>query len=426
MKVPTLLPERRQQDLARLDATPLDARIGTYFYKQGSPYRARHANGSVGYELSVLDAEPWSADYTSDFVEELYNSLTDTIPTNTQPDLLVTVPLAINHESAHQIDTVCSQIEKAAKPLGSVAVLVWANVKYDGLAPDRTIRSIMKAAQAKTTTLYAQLKNRPRSNVHYTTGFQAGDKVAMRMSDIRYSFMAIALERARRLGYDASLPVMWIDADTTHISKNAFVSTVEALKTHAFAHPRTHFSAEWAADFAPNDISRAFILKEILERRRKATVGVSYRDNDYPEESGLAFTIDTYLKARGVNTSVPMNEAPGLVHAYAANVCTGAPERVEPYDFFADVAQARLTISGRRVIDLVSTHGTAGLAMMHDNTGRYVPWCNTSTAKKVPLAVVTPDMAVHGHQDVLTMLPPASARRMDYIAQRLWGTTTPT
>ncbi len=400
-------------------------RIGAYLYKQGSPYRAQQSNGSIGYELSVLEAEPWAADYSSGFVEELYGSLTDTKPTTIQPDLLVTVPLAINHESPRQIDAVCSQIEKAAKPLGSVAVLMWANIKYDSLASDRTIRSATKSAQAKTANLHAQLKNRPRSNVHYTTGFQAGDKVAMRMSDIRYSFMAVALERARRLDYTASLPVMWVDADTTHISKNAFTSTIEALETHAFAHPRTHFSAEWAAGLAPNDISRTFILQEILERRRKATMGVNYRDNDYPEESGLAFSIDTYLKARGVNTIVPMNEAPGLVHAYAANVCAGAKARVEPYDFFADVARATLTISGRRVVDTVAAYGHTGLAMMRDNTGRYVPWCDTSTNKKVPQTAITPTMAMQGYHDLIPTLLPATARRMHAIAQRIWGDTNP-
>jgi hypothetical protein len=422
MKVPPCLPEWRQQDLHRLESTPLGARIGAYLYKQGSPYGARQSNGSAVYELSVLEGEPWAADYSSEYVDELHRSLTELKPSSTQPDLLVTVPLAVNHESPRQIDTVCEQIEKAAQPLGSVAVLMWANTKYDGLASDRNIRNLVKRAQLKTADLRSQLNHRPKSNVRYITGFQAGDKDVMRMSDIRYSFMAVALERARRLGYSASLPVMWIDADTTHISKNTFTSVTDALSTHAFAHPRVRFSAEWATDLPPNDVTRTFVLQQIIERRLRAIKGVNYRDADYPEESGLAFTLDTYLKARGVNTSSPMNEAPGLVHSYAANVSTGTKQRVEPYDFFADVADSTLNISGRRILDMVASYGFDGFTMMRQNSGRYVPWCDTSKICWDDfMPTITPAKAINDFRYELDILPQASVHRMQQIAKRLWN-----
>lgn len=420
MKTPPHLPEATQHILAQLEATPLSNRIGAYLYQHGSPYRARQNGSSLSHDLWLLGSSGVATEYSSTFVDGLHDSITEVRPTSTEPDLLVTVPVAIQSETPEQIDVLCGQIEKAARPLGNVSVLLWANMKYDGMLPDKKIRGLVKDAAKKTNALHSQLKSRSRTNVHYMTGFQTGDKVAMRMSDIRYSFMAVMLERVRQLGHSAALPVMWVDADTTHLSKNAFSGVVDALETHAFAHPRVAFSAEWAATMPANDTTRTYILQQLLERKRRKHFGVNYRDTDYPEESGLAFTIDTYLKARGVNTGAPMNEAPGLIHNYAARVSAGAPGRIEPYAFFKDVADAELIASGRRVLDMVAVYGYEGFEMVRENTRRYVPWCDTTAKQQALQTVITPEMALRGYDELLAALPADQQHRIKLTAERLW------
>lgn len=421
MKTPAHLPEATQHTLAQLEAAPLSHRIGVYLYEHGSPYRAKQNGSSLTNDLWLLGNSEVAPEYSSKFVEALYSSIGEVRPTPAEPDLLVTVPVAIQNETPNQIDVLCRQIEKAARPLGNVSVLMWANMKYDGMLPDKKIRGLVKDAGKKTANLQAQLHARPRTNVRYMTGFQTGDKAEMRMSDIRYSFMAVMLERVRQLGHSAALPVMWVDADTTHLSKNAFTGVVDALETHAFAHPRVAFSAEWAANLPPNDTARTFMLQQLLERKRRKHYGVNYRDIDYPEESGLAFTIDTYLKARGVSTSAPMNEAPGLIHNYAARVSTGAPGRIEPYAFFKDVADAQLIASGRRVLDMVAAYGYDGFEMVRENTRRYVPWCDTTAKQQALQTAITPEMALRGYDELLAALPAAERHRTMLTAQRLWN-----
>lgn len=404
------------------DAWPLDERIGAYQLLHPTPERSKQSH-TISWEAAQLEGIDNLSRYTSPYTSKLYKGLTEYSDDTDTPDLTVTIPVAVNHEEPERIASACEQIEKAAKYLRKVEVLVWANAKYKFIDFDTTVENKRRtyASADKSYAVLQDLLGRRRSNVRYVSGLQIDQSSKMRMSDIRFSYMSVLLARARKRNYPASHPVMWVDADTTFMSRQTFSNMIQLLGKVPFAHPTVHFSAEWSSFPPRTDTERGFILDEIIERNWLKT-HVPTLDNAYPEESGMTFTLDTYLKANGVNTKASMNEAGSLISRYYQRQSVSFDPETTPKDCLAYDPTTKITLSGRRAISLVRNHGSVGLGAFRESAfGSYCLWCDMNSSQQTcSERQLSAQGILNIHRNKLSAMTDTQSKRMEQLAARLW------
>ena len=412
-------------DLPVQDSWPLAERIGAFFLLNSSPEKGKHPRGMY-WEADQLQGVDHLERFRSGYVDRVAKDLIDYDPRDMEvPDMTVTVPLAIHHEKPQQIAKMCEQIEKAAKALNKVQVLVWANAKYRFMDFDTTVKNKRRAhvaAEKNYRVLQGLLRER-HTNVHYLSGLQVDKTSAMRMSDIRFTYMAVLLARARKRNYPADHPVMWVDADTTFMSRGTFPSIMRLLGSTPFAHPIVHYSAEWAAGTPPTDTARAFVLDEIIQRHWLKSNPPTL-DSDYPEESGLTFTLDTYLKANGVGTRGSMNESGSLIAGYAHRQSAAYDTSGKPGDCLSYDTSSKITLSGRRAIGLVRNHGFVGLGTFRmSSAGPYYLWSEMSEEQQTCSdRHISPDTVLNIENSKLRAMTSAQRAHIEHLAARLWST----
>jgi hypothetical protein len=226
-----------------------------------------------------------------------------------KPALTVCIPLAINREDPAALGRALDVLAKAQRQFGKpVDVIIWANAKY---ATDPEQAAAAETAALHYAALRERLAARSAQGLHIRTALQVLPEPEATMSKLRANYMdAVAVDaEVRDLGYDH--PVMWVDADVTGLSRHVFEqieSGVRDFKSMLVRPYATHYSIDWAAGQPLSEAdtpTRAVAISEIMRRQEKRHSGRM----GYPEESGFAFAVGTYLLLGGINTSDPINES---------------------------------------------------------------------------------------------------------------------
>lgn len=221
------------------------------------------------------------------------------------PSMTVCIPIAID-EGVENIAATLTQVAKSAKNLdGATEVILWVN--HDHTAPDVDESFIEVLNLAKSHT---------NDRIHFSAALDIIPDDARTMSRIRTDMMNALIVRAEQNDYPVNHPVLWLDADTTFIAKNAFSKICEdasSCPVPAFHQPQLNWSADWIDPTSPLDtVTKAFIVDE-LQRRAEAK-STKKMHGSYLEEPGMFFPLDAYILAGGCDLEYAVEESHGLIH----------------------------------------------------------------------------------------------------------------
>jgi hypothetical protein len=286
----------------------------------------------------------------------------------------ITIPVAILNED---INIVVSTIEQLKRSHGNndqpIDIIIWANAKYT--ESDRS--DVEENASKSYVEMVEKLHVIGDEKLRIKTALQLIPKEEFSMSQLRSNYMdAVTLDSLKR-GYGFNHPVMWVDADTTRISKDVIQSLALPLVNNEalFTHANLQFSVDWSPDTLPgelDDATKAIILNEMQRRQRKA-LSEDGKDGGYVEESGLAFSIGVYLNAGGMDKTDPISESGRLILKVVKARDTGylnekgvIPASLDEYNgmFYEEVKHvksARMAVSARRHYEVAKEQGAGGL-----------------------------------------------------------------
>ncbi len=299
--------------------------------------------------------------------------------------LTACVPLAICHEAPDTIRTLLGQVQKSQKALNEpVEVLFWANANYTpGSESEVTASAHASYEQLRTIT-----KEFASDGIRIDTALEIVPKEDFSMSKVRQHYMDALVAKAVATNMPVQHAVMWLDADTTFLSKNCFSEVVEWADEPAvgFFHPDIDYSASWAAGQLIDSLdiaSKAFVADEVQRRelRKDAYETNAVTPFEYVDEPGLSFSLMTYLLSGGVNPSYPIDETEMLFRKLRINrelpiMDTLAEDYAAVFDEEIDTRppinewnrNARVIVSGRRIYEQAKKHGIAGLATSRTNS----------------------------------------------------------
>jgi len=277
------------------------------------------------------------------------------------------VPVAILTENP---DTLADVIEKvSATAESSVDVVVWANAKYSSDNEDE----VKAEAQRNYDYLVDKLQKIDNDDLRIQGGLQILPEDELFMSVIRSNYMdAIAIDSVKQ-GYGFDHPILWVDADTTFISKGVVRNIASSVRNHDayIVHANSLLTVDWASGRPLGELDDATKAVAVNEIRRRQL----YREDDpdkfpgaYIEESGFAFALGIYLKTDGVKTSTAINESGWIVENIVANEIIDGPmfpERLQGHDkktnMFKLIRSAKLGTSARRHYELAKESGATAL-----------------------------------------------------------------
>jgi hypothetical protein len=286
----------------------------------------------------------------------------------------VAIPVAILNED---IGTIVSTIEKLKRSQGHsekpVDVVIWANARFS----NDNKGDVEEVASKSYAQLVDGLHELGDEKLRIKTALQLISDDKFSMSQLRSNYMdAIALDSLDK-DYGFNHPVMWVDADTTSISKDTIESLAEPLlKNEAlFTHADLRFSVDWSPNTLPSEMDDATKAVIVNEMQRRQTKALSNKGNDggYVEESGLAFSIGVYLNAGGVDKTDPINESAMLIRKATAVREAGfmsekgiIPASIDDcngrfIDTVKHVKSARMAVSARRHYEVAKVKGAEGL-----------------------------------------------------------------
>lgn len=314
---------------------------------------------------SSFDADDYN-DYLSanhDLLRPLGTALDDI------PAMTVCVPIAID-EGMGNIAATLRQITKSAKNLeGSAEVILWVNHNYSAPDVEHGFDEILSLANLHTN-----------GKVHFSAALDIIPDDARTMSRIRTDMMNALIVRAEQNDYPVNHPVLWLDADTTFIAKNAFSKICEdasSCPVPAFHQPQLNWSADWIDPTVPLDTAtKAFIVDE-LQRRAEAK-SVEKMRGSYLEEPGMFFPLDAYILAGGCDLEYDVEESHGLIHGlntipmsklvseYYADRYAALSDNRRGHNSFGHPTRKlspdiRIHTSGRRIREELGRYGLAAL-----------------------------------------------------------------
>jgi hypothetical protein len=287
-----------------------------------------------------------------------------------RPSLTICIPIALLGEDQSTIDRVLDTVHRSQQTFDKpVQVLLWTNAPSD---PPST----------RLTERYQNMRDSLQrfvgTDLHIKTALQILPEQGSSISQIRSDAMEAAAIDAMRAGQDSDYPVLWLDADTTYLSSNSLVAITEALHNREalFVHATEHFTTEWAAGqpMSERDVAtRAIMVSEIHRRKYDRAMKKAGKRMGYPEESGLAFAIGTYLQLGGVNTRDDVNESSTLLSYARSLVHEGRPDRTrsrkttdELYPGNAGIIEylpaVKMGLSARRLYEAAVSHGARGIS----------------------------------------------------------------
>lgn len=233
------------------------------------------------------------------------------------PDCTVCVPIAIMGENQESVLRTVESIKRAQQASGRpVELILWANAKH-GEDSETDSAEIDTVARNRYETLKTELADLAGDGLRIQTALQINDKDTT-ISRVRANYMDAVAMQAVQKGYGYEHPVIWLDADTTALSKNALADLADGVRRFdsKFVHADSRWSIDWADGplVEQDDATKAVALNEI---RRRQLVRMNKREHviqgAYTEEWGLAFAMGTYLEAGGVDTSEASNESMNLI-----------------------------------------------------------------------------------------------------------------
>lgn len=314
--------------------------------------------------------------------------------TEQKPEMTICIPVALLAEDQATIDHTLDAINESQKQLGKpVEVILWTNVVTPKPEAKPSLRQRVKERRmaAKAEKRYQELRSSllqfDHTDLQIKTAFQALPEEEFSISKIRSNYMEAAAINAHRNDYDPSHPVLWLDADITYMTKNTLPvlnNKLRAGKT-MFVHADERFTTEWA-DGKPmserDPATRAIMIDEIHRRRFAKMAKKQGKHVGYVEESGLGFTLDTYLNLGGVNTNDAVNESSNLIAHGGQLLISGEVTRypepsartaarlpLEIEGLLEYVPSVRLGLSARRRLGKVQERGAKGLWRVDQASG---------------------------------------------------------
>ena len=346
------------------------------------------------FDSTLLTTPPETSSATLNRIRH-YQSLLEPIGhEKVDRPLTICVPLALS-ESIDTVKHLFEQIDKSAKRIpGGVEVIVWANARSSGDT------SATAKAEARYADLRQVLDERESESVSVSTALDLIDESRGKfsMSKLRSAYMDALVGRVLDHNLRIDQPVLWLDADTTYISPDVFSGIQHQLNKNVlgFCHPDVDYSTEWTHGQSTEDIdmaSKVLIADEIARRASKrAAVGhhSAVAERRYPEESGLSFTMASYLLAGGVDRVDPINESVGLIARFedfffsTPGQLSHIPEQLgRMYNFTAEDMKhtsespmgvrwlngAKIQLSGRRIYEEMKVSGPSSLRSRESSVG---------------------------------------------------------
>jgi hypothetical protein len=264
--------------------------------------------------------ERFAAERGADAIESNYSLLEDIGVQDSneeKPDCTVCVPIAIMGEGQESVLSTVGSIKRAQQSSGRpVELVLWANAKRS-VSSGADNAEIDTVSRDRYETLKTELAGLAGDGLRIRTALQINDPDTT-ISEVRANYMDAVAMQAVQKGYGYEHPVIWLDADTTALSKNALKDLADGVRK--FDSKFVHADSRWSVDWADrplaeqDDATKAVALNEI---RRRQLVRMNKSEHviqgAYTEEWGLAFAMGTYLEAGGVDTSDASNESMNLI-----------------------------------------------------------------------------------------------------------------
>lgn len=285
------------------------------------------------------------------------------------PSMTVCIPIAID-EGVENIAATLTQVAKSAKNLdGATEVILWVNHNHTAPDVDESFIEVLNLAKPHTN-----------DQIHFSAALDIIPDDARTMSRIRTDMMNALIVRAEQNDYPVNHPVLWLDADTTFIAKNAFSKICEdasSCPVPAFHQPQLNWSADWIDPTSPLDtVTKAFIVDE-LQRRAEAK-STKKMHGSYLEEPGMFFPLDAYILAGGCDLEYAVEESHGLIHGlntlplndqisdyYASRYAALSDDNPNQKSFGRPTRKLspdiRIHTSGRRIREELGRYGLAAL-----------------------------------------------------------------
>ena len=222
------------------------------------------------------------------------------LPTGEIPDITVCIPVALFGENINSLELAVRKVIQANQNTRP-NIIVWINYFPDRYTDDRP-------SNEQISEKYDNMKK--------VLGIIAGSQTSITfkldaipgifsMNQVRQNMMDGVVGLAQEKNYPLNHPISWIDADATDIEPGYFdhiareTSESDAYTLYA---PTINYSTGWYSgeieDADPN--TRLFVVHEALRRAIAEKRGNSLKNNRYLEESGLAFSLETWLASGGL------------------------------------------------------------------------------------------------------------------------------
>lgn len=223
--------------------------------------------------------------------------------------LTVTIPVAVLSEDFDSLKHTLEEITKAQERMGQpVNVVIWANAFYKGI---RQEKKVVGDAKSRFETMKNMLRDFSTDNVRIRPAL-ATYKGKVHMANVRKDYMEATGLMLAEEGNGFMHPVLWLDADTSHLSKDAFSGIKHAVEKGEtlYPHLRLKFMIDWTdAPLSQADNATKAVAVDEINRR------LAYRGHDdkgYYEESGFACAIGTYLSSGGLNSTYAGMPTPAI------------------------------------------------------------------------------------------------------------------
>ncbi len=276
-----------------------------------APLSTFYANRDRNYDLSgrPIPCEKMTREAIQASMIQNYELMPDLEKNNTiEPTMTICIPVALGVENSETFAQTLVNINNSATE-GKFEVIVWANTSSKFASRDE--------AQIKFNALLEEISRHTYSRLTIRPVFQFLESPEVTISNIRGNYMEAVVLDCQKRGFGLDHPILWLDADTTFVSNGSLEAIASSVRNGKgiFVHANLQFSADWATgekldslDFA----TRAFIVTEIHRRQGLRNRKEFDPPVGYMEESGLAFSLATYLRAGGVNRTDGMNESAHL------------------------------------------------------------------------------------------------------------------
>lgn len=298
----------------QLSKLALENALSIFAISQRRQEKYKYTSGDQGTREEVSDTEAIQSVFED--MQQQYDKLVTLGDVADRPAALtVAIPVAIRSEEPEQLARLISLIHQAQQQYDKpVDVILWNNAKSsEADDPDE----ITKDALSKHESMIRAIEDFSDTNVRLRTAFEVNDPQEGAITSVRHRQMSAVAMNTYRDSADFMHPVIWLDADTIDLSKNAFVEMDSQVRSGSvlFPHLETNYGIDWVDKDNPKNIdttTRIVVVNEIIRRivmRGTPTFG---RD-DYYEESGMGFAIGTYLTVGGTDTSESDGESIAMI-----------------------------------------------------------------------------------------------------------------